>query len=54
MVGDHAYDKLHWHVLLLAVGVVPVASYNPRITANPLDIGYRVGARIEENIGQFS
>jgi len=49
MLGDNAYDIIRWHDHLLAVGVVPIAPYNPRNTDDPLDIEYRVEARIEEH-----
>ncbi len=49
MVGDSAYDTLDWHDHLLAVGVVPVAPYNPRNTDEPNDSEYRVEDRITEH-----
>lgn len=49
MIGDSAYDTLDWHDHLLVAGVVPVAPYNPRNTDEPLDIKYRVEARIENH-----
>ena len=49
MVGDSAYDTLDWHDFLLTAGVVPVAPYNPRNTDDPLEIEYRVEARIENH-----
>ena len=49
MVGDSAYDTLHWHDHLLGAGVVPVAPYNARNTGDPKDIEYRVEDRIEQH-----
>ena len=49
MLGDSAYDTLDWHDYLLGAGVVPIAPYNARNTDDPLDIEYRVEARIEEH-----
>ena len=46
IVGDLEFDMLDWHDHLLAQSVVPVAPYNPRNTADPLDIDYRVEQRI--------
>ena len=40
---------LDWHDHILAQSVVPVAPYNPRNTADPLDIDYRVEQRIKEH-----
>ena len=49
LVGDSEFDMLDWHDHLLAQSVVPVAPYNPRNTADPLDINYRVEQRIKEH-----
>jgi len=40
---------LGWHDWLLAQSVVPIAPYNPRNTADPPDIEYRVEERIKEH-----
>jgi len=48
MIGDSEFDMLEWHDHLLEQAVVPVAPYNPRNTADPLDIEYRVEERIKE------
>ena len=49
MIGDSEFDMLEWHDHLLAQAVVPIAPYNPRNTADPLDIDYRVEDRIKEH-----
>ncbi len=49
MIGDSEFDMLEWHDHLLAQAVVPIAPYNPRNTADPLDINYRVEERIKEH-----
>jgi len=49
MIGDSEFDMLEWHDHLLEQSVVPVARYNPRNTADPLDIEYRVEERIKEH-----
>jgi hypothetical protein len=46
MIGDSAFDILNWHDMLLQQHVVPVAPYNQRNTADPLDIEYRVEDRV--------
>jgi len=48
IVGDSEFDMLDWHDHLLAQSVVPIAPYNPRNTADPLEIDYRVEQRIKE------
>jgi hypothetical protein len=48
MVGDAEFDMLEWHDHLLEQAVVPIAPYNSRNTADPLDIEYRVEERIKE------
>lgn len=48
MIGDSEFDMLEWHDHLLAQEIVPIAPYNPRNTADPLDIDYRVEERIKE------
>lgn len=42
MIGDSAFGILNWYDILLKEHVVPVAPYNQRNTADPLDIDYRV------------
>jgi hypothetical protein len=49
MLRDSAYDILDWHDHLLTAGVVPIAPYDPRNTADPKDIEYRVEDRIKEH-----
>jgi hypothetical protein len=48
MLADSAYDIPDWHDHLLTAGVVPIAPDNPRNTADPTDIEYRVEDRIKE------
>ena len=48
MIGDSEFNMLEWHDHLLAQAVVPIAPYNPRNTADPLDIEYRIDERIKE------
>lgn len=49
ILGDSAHDILDWHDHLLDAGVVLIAPYNPRNTDDPLNIEYRVEARIGEH-----
>lgn len=49
MLGDSAYDIFDGHNFLLEAGVLPIAPYNPRNTNDPLDIEYRVEARIPDH-----
>ncbi|NEU59151.1 hypothetical protein FXF75_21230 [Halorussus sp. MSC15.2] len=49
MIGDSVFDMLNWHDVLLEENVVPVASYNPRNTDEPLDIEYRAEDQIKDH-----
>ncbi len=49
ILGDSAYDTLDFHDQCLDDGTLPICTYNPRNTAEPLDIGFRVEALAEEH-----
>lgn len=53
MIGDSAFDILNWHDMLLQQHVVPVAPYNQRNTADPLDIEYRVEDRVTNHFDEI-
>lgn len=48
ILGDSAYDTLEFHGRCLADQTLPICTYNPRNTTDPLDIVFRVEAFAEE------
>ncbi|MFB6284273.1 MAG: transposase [Halobacteria archaeon] len=48
VVGDSEFDMIKFHDTLISRGVVPVATYNPRNTSDPLKIDYRVEERVQK------
>lgn len=49
VLGDSAYDTLEFHKECFDNGTLPICTYNPRNTAEPLDIVFRVEALVEED-----
>jgi hypothetical protein len=48
ILGDSAYDTLEFHSRCLENRTLPICTYNPRNTNEPLDIVFRVEAFVEE------
>ncbi|MHC3439669.1 transposase, partial [Natrialbaceae archaeon A-gly3] len=48
ILGDSAYDTLEFHERVLADRHLPICTYNPRNTKEPLPIRYRVEAFVED------
>lgn len=48
ILGDSAYDTLEFHGRCLDDWTLPICTYNPRNTTDPLDIVFRVEAFTEE------
>ena len=49
VLGDWAFDTLEFHDRCVDRQILPVCTYNPRNTADPLDIMFRIEAITEEN-----
>lgn len=49
ILGDSAYDTLEFHGRCLDDRTLPICTYNPRNTNEPLDIVFRVEAFVEED-----
>jgi len=49
VLGDSAFDTLEFHDRCVDRQILPVCTYNPRNTADPLDIVFRIEAITEEN-----
>nr|WP_235019724.1 transposase [Natrialba sp. INN-245] len=49
VLGDSAYDTLEFHKGCIDYETLPICTYNPRNTAEPLDIVFRVEALAEEH-----
>jgi len=49
VLGDSAFDTLEFHDRCVDRQILPVCTYNPRNTADPLDMVFRIEAITEEN-----
>lgn len=49
ILGDSAYDTLEFHADCLDAHALPICPYNPRNTAEPLYVEFRVEAMVEEH-----
>ncbi|WP_080510256.1 transposase [Halococcus salifodinae] len=49
VLGDSAFDTLEFHDRCVDRQILPVCTYNPRNTADPLDIVFRIEALAEES-----
>ena len=49
ILGDSAYDTLEFHEECFDNRTLPICTYNPRNTAEPLDIVFRVEALVEKH-----
>lgn len=48
ILGDSAYDTLEFHDRCLADGTLPICRYNPRNTADPPDVTFRIELLVQE------
>ena len=53
VLGDSAFDTLEFHDRCVDRQILPVCTYNPRNTADPLDIVFRVEDTVEEHDVHF-
>ena len=49
VLGDSAFDTLEFHDRCVDRQILPVCTYNPRNTADPLDIVFRIETITEES-----